>query len=1231
MRRFIMLLILLLSISLYLNAETVDIADYANGIKLIQSSSNEMILEMTLGSFTREAVSINNQTWYNISTPKSGLTLEEGFPQVPILAGSLIIPANAHMEQEVLESEYHDIEMRIAPSKGSLSRNVNPETVPYSFNDFYNGTDIYPTQNIELSEPFILRDYRGITIRFKPIEYHPYTATTRVYTRIRVRISQNGNSYTNALNSSKGSYSREFEGIYKNMFLNFGQAKYPALNEDGRILVINNSMFNETIQPWVDWKRQNGYDVTVVDVQEAGPTANQIKAYIQTQYNLNNGLMFLQIMGDSQQVPSLLYAGGGSDPSFALLAGNDSYPDIFVGRFSAQTVAEMQTQIQRSIEYERDMQSDATWIQKAIGIASNEGGGYQGDNGESDQQHMDLIRTDLLNYGYDSVDQLYAANGATASQVSSNLNIGRGFINYVGHGSDTSWVTTGFNVNNVNALTNNNMLPFIVSVACVNGNFVNRTCFAEAWMRATNNGTPTGAVAIYASSVNQDWNPPMRGQDEITDLLIAEAKTTIGGLFFNGSSKMIEVYGSQGSDEYKNWHIFGDASLMVRTKNPTETLAEYNPVLLIGMDNLIVTTEPNSRVTLSGPDNAIYAKTVADGSGTAILNLDIMPDQPMDLSLTITAFNKTAYIGTIEVLPAAGAYIVINDVSIEDGNDNLASFNEIVTVHVEIENLGSDPAEDLSLFINTTDPHLSVVGNPEIITVIEPNSTASTVLGIDVKISDSVPDQYLASFNVEASLSDGTIFSYEHSITINAPDIEWGTIQIDDASGNDNGRVDPGESFVISIPFINQGHAPSPEIFASLSVFGGENMISPITETVSALEIGEEGNALFMIHLSSQIEPGSTIRFDVMASYANTILTNSYSIVAGILLENFEAGLTNFPWTFNNGDWSIASGGYNNSMAARSAQINHNQSTSISITLNNPIDGFVSFWKKVSSEQNGDYLNFYINGMLKNQWSGISEEWQQVSYIVMAGTNTYRWEYVKDGSVSSGSDCVWIDEILFPAESTDTGSPLAIVDVTELDFGNTEVGEESILPVTITNNGNAVMLGTIQISTPFSLITEDLNILADTEFALNPDDSKTFEIAFLPLSHGTFNTNLVIVSDDPLNSQIIIPVTGESNPSANENNVNPIVTELKGNYPNPFNPNTTISFSIKNREFVSVDIYNILGQRVKTLINSDLAPGMHSVTWNGKDDNNRNVASGIYFYKMKSGKYTSTKKMILMK
>ncbi len=99
-----------------------------------------------------------------------------------------------------------------------------------------------------------------------------------------------------------------------------------------------------------------------------------------------------------------------------------------------------------------------------------------------------------------------------------------------------------------------------------------------------------------------------------------------------------------------------------------------------------------------------------------------------------------------------------------------------------------------------------------------------------------------------------------------------------------------------------------------------------------------------------------------------------------------------------------------------------------------------------------------------------------------------------------------------------------------------------------------------------------------------------------------------------------------------ENEVIPNTHFILSNYPNPFNPTTTISFSVTQMSsFVTLNIYNIKGQKVKQLICDQLSSGQHSVVWDGRDYNNFPVGSGVYFYKLKAGDFQKVRKMILMK
>ena len=103
--------------------------------------------------------------------------------------------------------------------------------------------------------------------------------------------------------------------------------------------------------------------------------------------------------------------------------------------------------------------------------------------------------------------------------------------------------------------------------------------------------------------------------------------------------------------------------------------------------------------------------------------------------------------------------------------------------------------------------------------------------------------------------------------------------------------------------------------------------------------------------------------------------------------------------------------------------------------------------------------------------------------------------------------------------------------------------------------------------------------------------------------------------------------------SSFEDEINEInVATLAKNYPNPFNPTTTITFSIQNDSKIELSIYNIKGQKIKNLIQNELLNGYHSVAWNGKDDFGKLVSSGIYCYKLNvNGKTEAVKKCLLLK
>lgn len=690
---------------------TLDASVEGVSVDVIESSAQRTVIEYDVGTFTTSSVEIRGETYKTVALEGESNTYARGLPELPDVARSIVIPDDAEMFVRVLSSHHVDIPgVRVAPSKGVITRNIDPATVRYSFDSVYDGDAWYPSELAYAREPYIMRDVRGVVVVVNPFRYNPATETLRVYDRIVIEVAPVGPGKANVLTHRPGAgVVDEFKRIYERHFLNYASVesfRYSPVDEVGKMLVICYDSFMTNMQPFVDWKNQMGVPCEMVSVTTAGSSASNIQTYIQNYYD-TNGLAFVLLVGDAAQVPSLSAAGGASDPSYSLVAGGDSYPDIFVGRFSAESTSQVDTQVLRSVEYEKLPQAAADWYHKGTGIASAEG---PGDDNEYDNVHMNNIRVDLLASTYTDVDQIYDPT-ATSSMVSNALNNGRSIINYVGHGSVTAWSSSGFSSTHVNALTNDNMLPFIWSVACVNGAFTSGTCFAEAWLRATNGSEPTGAIGMYASSINQSWNSPMCAQDEMVDLLVGTSaygvKRTFGGLSYNGSCLMIDEYEADGIDMFKTWHVFGDPSLRVRTDTPSALSVSHD----VYIDPIATTFE----VTVSGVEGALcalyydgdpYGSAFTNASGIATISVTGTPPTDVDLAVTATSFNAIPHFGTVHVgqayvpsIEATPSYFdfVLEPDETDAGTLRISNVGEPLSVlHYDLEIVDAGTPRDLT-------------------------------------------------------------------------------------------------------------------------------------------------------------------------------------------------------------------------------------------------------------------------------------------------------------------------------------------------------------------------------------------------------------------------------------------------------------------------------------------------------------------------------------------------------
>jgi uncharacterized repeat protein (TIGR01451 family) len=1116
MKKLFIILGLSLLISLLFSEEIV-INNTDFQVNVISSNDMETTIEYNFGKFERTPVEINGETHYLLGLEKEVLTFEKSAPALPKITRSIIIPNDALMNLEVVESNFVEFKMKISPSKGILSRTVNPDDVPYEFSEVYNTDAFYPDQVGQLGSPYIMRDFRGITVTAYPFVYNPQTETLRVYTHLILKVSNIDIDTENVKYSHTGKLNRFFSEIYESHFINYNLMRYDTVEEHGRIAVICYDNFVEAMMPYVNWKNQKGIQTDIYELSTIGSSAYDVRDFIQTEYDADNGLTFVQLIGDAAQMPCL---NGNQDPAYSLLEGNDNYPEIFIGRFSAENVTQVETQVERTIHYERDI-VDGEWLHKGIGIASNQG---TGDDGEYDDEHIDNIRDKLLDYTYTEVDQIYDYSGTVAQAVNA-LNEGRGIINYCGHGSQSSWGNGApMNISDVNSLLNDYMLPFIISVACVNGQF-SGNCFAEAWLRATNNttGDPTGAIAMYASTINQSWAPPMRAEDHAIDLLVGydysameeiEQKSTIGGLWFNGSCNMMDVYGYSGENEFLHWTIFGDASLQVRTDIPENMSITHVPNLFMGINTFDVSTDVEDALVCLSYENQILGSGYTDESGNITLNLENLPQEPVYLTLTISASNKTTSVEIIPLIPNEGPYIVINDCIPLAGDDDYIEAGETVELTVSLENVGVVDAENVVMNIFIDDEFITLLDDTEDFGTIQSGMISTIENAFSFEVSELTPDFHPIQFSVVIT-SGEHIWEYFINLTAYEPNV-----------------------FGVDPTFIER-EMRTEEIDTELLTITNVS-IRTISYTIRTEDTtGRDMTGSYIVCSTDNFTPGETVN-----------------------------------WTF----------------------------TVYNLSPDNEwvTDVYIEFPTGVTVNSATDFVGGSGGDMFYDETTGEAVE--------------INWH----GETGLGYGVLHAGQAAMATVNVTTTTEFAGNIVLNYEIVGDEYGAE---PHSVT--------GTIGINYPLSWISLDSS--AGTLLSGESDEIMiTFDTNDIEL--GTYSCNIIINEVEERDYKII-PVTLLVTDTDYDDDVFPSSTQLFGNYPNPFNPETTISFAVaKNINDATLEIFNIKGQTVKTFnVDTSSHSPIYSVVWNGKDNNQHTVSSGLYLYRMKAGRYTSTKKMILMK
>jgi hypothetical protein len=278
--------------------------------------------------------------------------------------------------------------------------------------------------------------------------------------------------------------------------------------------------------------------------------------------------------------------------------------------------------------------------------------------------------------------------------------------------------------------------------------------------------------------------------------------------------------------------------------------------------------------------------------------------------------------------------------------------------------------------------------------------------------------------------TEGSIWEFDIVYPVYTAEISVLEYFVDDG---DNNRMDIGETSDVYYIFENIGGAAIDDVVISVSSIDPFLTINDNIDSPGLINSEQSINAYYNFTADPLCLPGHVAILNFHITGSNDFETDIEAYLSvGQILEDWEtAGFETYNWT-NSGDlpWIITDvEPYEGTYCLKSGDITHEQNSTLEIELQVIAPGQIKFYKKVSSENNYDYLRFYIDGIEFGSWCG-EVDWSENSYNVSAGVRSFKWVYAKDYSVDSGSDCAWIDLIEFP--SIYDAEPLLVVSATEI-------------------------------------------------------------------------------------------------------------------------------------------------------------------------------------------------------
>jgi hypothetical protein len=1040
--------------------------------RVLADDWQHLTVEFTMGNVTVGETTLCGETFSTLAIEGCQPSLSNyGDPCLPLFSRMIEVPLGAEFAVEITDAVYDTLK--------PLSHWLVPVQMPRSKSDTTTPKLLLNAASYQLSATSyqlptyveavgIARDRRLARLQFAPVSYNPVSGQVVVCRRATVTVTYQGGDeqasremfdryYSPAFNSG----ANPLNNLYSNLSpltSHLSPSKAVRTTAPVRMLIVANAMFRNHLDDFVAWKQRKGFltDIVYTDDPAVGSDTTSIAAYIKGQYTnattANPAPTYVLLVGDVAQLPPFSAHNSSPDSDhitdlyYSTWTAGDHLPDCHYGRFSAQNVSQLEPQVAKTLMYEQYTFADPSFLDRAVMVAGVDAGNA-GDNGYTyGDPAMDYAITNYVNGTHGWSQVMYFKNdvsivpscttnvtlGSSASgnaaTVRSYYNQGAGFINYTAHGGSDGWGTPNFGNTHVNQMTNTQKFGLMIGNCCLTNKFEVSTCFGEALLRkggyagavgyiGGSNSTYWGQDFYWAVGVRSSIGPSMSMAYDASHLGVYDRTfhthsesysnwcTTQGSMVMQGNMAVENSSSGTGMKWYywEIYHLMGDPSVMpYMTQADTMTVAVASMVNY-GATSLAVSAVPHAYVALVDTvTSTLIAAAYADGIGSATLAL------PSDLSvgsylLAASAQQYRTAFRTLQVIQPDGPFPVVTAITSDPLNAG-----DTVPLTLHVENPGNATAYNISIQLTSGNPMVTLSTN--FITL--DSLVAGAALDVDstvvAYVNAATPDNSYVDFATSATWTSSTIAATSTlRRSLYAPVL---TLVFSPAIPT----LMPGASTTVTATLRNSGHAPTrPDNL----VFTSATSLLTVAYSSSTFSLAPENSlpVTLTLQADSQLPQGIYIPID---AHYSTLDAQFSAYLGPTFMETFEGGTTHLAgWSSPASyPWSVSTEQpYEGSYCLRSVTYTaHNTNSDMNLTVNVAVADTVSFYYRVSSESNYDKFHFLVDNESQMEASG-EVEWTHAAFPLTAGTHTLTFRYAKDYSVSNGSDCAWIDNVVLPA------------------------------------------------------------------------------------------------------------------------------------------------------------------------------------------------------------------------